>query len=108
MCTHIAIIERGKLLVSGSVADILKAMQPARELYVRVLSRSGDALTIVRGFPTVLSSQILPADFKHGQVFAHEAGQEAGEGPDAVQSAPITNSALSASMTPHPDTDERM
>ncbi|HST04291.1 MAG TPA: ABC transporter ATP-binding protein [Chloroflexia bacterium] len=67
MCTHIAIIERGRLLVSGSVADILKAMQPARELYVRVLSRSGDALGIVRGFPTVLSSMILPADFKHGQ-----------------------------------------
>jgi ABC-2 type transport system ATP-binding protein len=70
MCTHIAIIERGQLLVSGSVADILKAMQPARELYVRVLSRSGDALRIVQGFPTVLSSQVLPADFKHGQVAA--------------------------------------
>ena len=40
MCTHVAIIERGRLLVSGGVNDILQAMQPAREIYVRVLSRS--------------------------------------------------------------------
>lgn len=88
MCTHIAIIERGKLLVSGSVADILKAMQPARELYVRVLSRSGDALNIVRGFPTLLSSQILPADFKHGQAFTPEAGPSAPIAPGPLR-APV-------------------
>src|SRR5215210_1713073 len=43
MCTHVAIIERGHLLVSGSVSDILQAMQPAREVYVRVLARADDA-----------------------------------------------------------------
>lgn len=86
MCTHIAIIERGKLLVSGSVADILKAMQPARELYVRVLSRSGDALGIVRGFPTVLSSQVLPADYKHGQ---YAPDQQAGSPPTGAPVASV-------------------
>src|SRR5215212_3521011 len=30
MCTHVAIIERGKLLVNGKIGDILRAMQPAR------------------------------------------------------------------------------
>src|SRR4029078_8305505 len=33
MCTHVAIIERGHLLVNERVEDILHAMQPARELY---------------------------------------------------------------------------
>lgn len=67
MCTHIAIIERGKLLVSGSVADILHAMQPAREIYIRVLGKAEDALNIVRGYPAVISAQILPPGYKHGQ-----------------------------------------
>ncbi len=107
MCTHIAIIERGKLLVSGSVADILKAMQPARELYVRVLSRSGDALNIVRGFPTVLSSQILPANFKHGQVVAPEAGAEAKVAAAGAPSAPIAPSPLRGPVPTPPVTDDR-
>src|SRR5829696_2542018 len=47
MCTHIAIIERGKLLLSGGVADILKAMQPAREVYIRVLDRAPQAASLV-------------------------------------------------------------
>ena len=67
MCTHIAIIERGKLLVSGSVADILQAMQPARDIYIRVLARGHDALSIVRAFPAVISAQSMAAGHKHGQ-----------------------------------------
>src|SRR5829696_1771458 len=63
MCTHVAIIERGKLLVSGSVADILHAMQPAREIYIRLQARGEDALEIVRGYPAVISAQILPAGY---------------------------------------------
>src|SRR5207248_2593750 len=35
MCTHVGIIERGHLLISGRVEDILQAMQPAREIYIR-------------------------------------------------------------------------
>ena len=30
MCTHIGIIERGRLLVSGDVSEILQSLQPAR------------------------------------------------------------------------------
>ncbi|MEO5953080.1 MAG: ABC transporter ATP-binding protein, partial [Chloroflexia bacterium] len=76
MCTHVAIIERGKLLVSGSVADILHAMQPAREIYIRVLSHGQAALDIVRGYPAVINSQLMPAGYKHGQsppIFANGA-----------------------------------
>src|SRR5438067_1254351 len=43
MCTHVAIIERGHLLISGKVEDILQAMQPAREIYVRVMGDTAAA-----------------------------------------------------------------
>ena len=67
MCTHVAIIERGKLLVSGGVNDILQAMQPAREIYVRVLDRSSDAVNIVSTVPGVLGLRLFPPGYRRGQ-----------------------------------------
>jgi ABC-2 type transport system ATP-binding protein len=90
MCTHVAIIERGRLLVSGSVADILQAMQPARDIYIRVLARGGDALSIVRAFPAVISAQVLPAGYKHG------------ESPAGVRTASAAPSAPTAPIPPPP------
>src|SRR5438552_12277349 len=46
MCTHVAIIERGHLLISGRVEEILQAMQPAREIYVRVMARAPQAISL--------------------------------------------------------------
>jgi hypothetical protein len=86
MCTHIAIIERGKLLVSGSVADILQAMQPARDIYIRVLGRAGDALRIAQAFPAVISAQSMPAGHKHGQT---PAQVRAATPAPAAQTMPI-------------------
>jgi ABC-2 type transport system ATP-binding protein len=68
MCTHVAILERGKLLISGSVADILNAMQPAREIYVRVLDRATEAASLLHKLPGVLSVDVLPAGYRPGQV----------------------------------------
>src|SRR5918911_1372574 len=67
MCTHVAIIERGRLLVNGSVGDILQAMQPAREIYVRELRRAPQALALLQGIPGVLSVQALPPGYRPGQ-----------------------------------------
>jgi ABC-2 type transport system ATP-binding protein len=66
MCTHVAIIERGKLLVNGGVKEILFAMQPARELYVRVLSKADEASRLLSTMPGVLSVRMLPANFRQG------------------------------------------
>ncbi|MEN9936845.1 MAG: hypothetical protein RLZZ387_3424 [Chloroflexota bacterium] len=57
MCTHIAIIERGKLLASGDVQDILRTLQPHRSLEVRVLGEPERAEGLLRGFPGVLGVQ---------------------------------------------------
>ncbi|HET6262836.1 MAG TPA: ATP-binding cassette domain-containing protein [Chloroflexia bacterium] len=66
MCTHVAIIERGKLLVNGGVKEILFAMQPAREVYVRVLSKADEASRLLSTMPGVLSVRMLPANFRQG------------------------------------------
>jgi ABC-2 type transport system ATP-binding protein len=55
MCTHIAIIERGRLLASGDVQDILRSLQPHRSLELRVLGGAERAETLLRDFPGVLS-----------------------------------------------------
>jgi ABC-2 type transport system ATP-binding protein len=73
MCTHVAIIERGRLLVSGGVNDILQAMQPAREIFVRVLGRSIDAVNIINSVPGVLGVQLYPPGYRRGQ--AEPSGQ---------------------------------
>jgi ABC-2 type transport system ATP-binding protein len=41
MCTHIAIIERGRLLASGDVETIMRSIQPHRTLELRVLADPG-------------------------------------------------------------------
>ncbi len=66
MCTHVAIIERGKLLVNGSVQDILFAMQPAREIYVRVLDKADQAARLLSTLSGVLSVRVLPPNFRPG------------------------------------------
>ncbi len=67
LCTHVAIIERGHLLLNGGVADILQAMQPARDIYVRVLDRAGPARAILETMPGVLSVKVLPPGYRPGQ-----------------------------------------
>jgi ABC-2 type transport system ATP-binding protein len=67
MCTHVAIIERGHLLVSGKVDDILQAMQPAREIYVRLMARAPEAMSMIQALPGVLSVQPMPPGHRPGQ-----------------------------------------
>ena len=54
MCTHIAIIERGKLLAAGDVQTIMRSLQPHRTLEVRVLAEAARAQELLRGHPNVL------------------------------------------------------
>jgi ABC-2 type transport system ATP-binding protein len=84
MCTHVAIIERGKLLVSGGVSEILQAMQPAREIYVRVLGQSSEAARIINGLPGVLRVQLLPPGYRRGQGGEMEAAMAVPPVPESV------------------------
>jgi ABC-2 type transport system ATP-binding protein len=83
MCTHVAIIERGHLLVSGEVSRILAAMQPARDIYVRVLDRAAQAAALVQTFPGVLSVNVLPPGYRRGQVAPNGNGAPAAAPPES-------------------------
>lgn len=60
MCTHIGIIERGKLLASGDVETIMRSLQPHRTYTVHLLSDPAVAVETVRGLPHVLEVRALP------------------------------------------------
>jgi ABC-2 type transport system ATP-binding protein len=54
MCTHIAIIERGRLLAAGDVQTILRSLQPHRTLELRVLDGADRAEALLRGHAGIL------------------------------------------------------
>ena len=67
MCSHIGIIERGKLLASGDVATIMRSLQPHRTLEVHLLAVAGEiapqlerAAALVRPLPGVMEIRALP------------------------------------------------
>jgi ABC-2 type transport system ATP-binding protein len=61
VCTHVGIIERGHLLVSGSINEILQQMQPARIVQVRVLGRAARGMDVLRTVPGVIDVSWVPA-----------------------------------------------
>lgn len=103
MCTHVAIIERGRLLVSGKVGDILQAMQPARDIYVRVLGRASDALALLGDMPGVLSAQPLPHGYRPGQMVQAQAQAPQAQVPAQVGAAPL-QAGNGAAIPPPPGT----
>jgi ABC-2 type transport system ATP-binding protein len=54
MCTHIAIIERGRLLAAGDVQTILRSLQPHRTLELRVLDGAERAEVLLQGYAGIL------------------------------------------------------
>jgi ABC-2 type transport system ATP-binding protein len=53
MCTHIGIIETGRLLVSGEVGHVLRSLQPHKIVEIRVLGDPGRASDLLRPLPGV-------------------------------------------------------
>jgi ABC-2 type transport system ATP-binding protein len=79
VCTHVGIIERGRLLVSGSIDEILHHMQPARAIQVRVLGRGARGMEVLRSVPGVQEVTWLPGA---------GATPPAGEAPGVVPDGP--------------------
>jgi ABC-2 type transport system ATP-binding protein len=55
MCTHIAIIERGRLLAAGDVQTILRSLQPHRTLELRILDGVARAEALLHDYAGVLN-----------------------------------------------------
>jgi len=96
MCTHIAIIERGRLLAAGDVQTILRSLQPHRTLELRVLDGAERAEALLRDHAGVLDvRRATTADIHHEVAQAADLGMtiatDDGSAPeieadDAVQS----------------------
>jgi ABC-2 type transport system ATP-binding protein len=53
ICTSVAILEKGKVVASGSIDSIKKALQPGLAFKVDVLGGAGEARRLLEGFPGV-------------------------------------------------------
>ncbi len=79
MCTHIAIIERGRLLAAGDVQTILRSLQPHRTLELRVLEGAARAQDLLRTRADVLGVRREAADGVHSTT-----ADETSPDPEAV------------------------
>ncbi len=59
MCTHIGIIEAGRLLVTGEVSQILASLQPHRTIEIQVLADGESAVELLRQVPGVRDVRLL-------------------------------------------------
>ncbi|WP_129626841.1 ABC transporter ATP-binding protein [Candidatus Oscillochloris fontis] len=94
MCTHIGIIERGKLLASGDVETIMRSLQPHRTYTVHLLSDPTVAAEMVRGLSHVLEVRALP-DATPPQIEIDV------EGDDQMVSALLTHLVQSGAQVSH-------
>ncbi len=59
MCTHIGIIETGRLLVNGEVGDVLRSLQPHKVVEVRVLGDPERAAELLRPLAGVRDVRVI-------------------------------------------------
>jgi ABC-2 type transport system ATP-binding protein len=95
MCTHIAIIERGRLLASGDVETIMRSLQPHRTLELRVLvDRAADPEQTAARAEELLSAQpgvlSVRRDGLNDVVLPDEASAEDASTADGAASADAT------------------
>ncbi len=60
MCSHIGIIEHGRLLASGDVATIMRSLRPHRVYEIHLLSDPAAAVETLQNLPGVMAVQIVP------------------------------------------------
>ncbi|HEU0000215.1 MAG TPA: ABC transporter ATP-binding protein [Ktedonobacteraceae bacterium] len=71
MCSHIAIIRAGKLVIEGDVEHVIRALGGAQRIEVRVLERAEEAIQTLKDMPEI-SSVSLERDDENGQVIHAE------------------------------------
>jgi ABC-2 type transport system ATP-binding protein len=64
VCNKVAIIERGRLVASGSVHEINKMINPTRTLVIGVLEKEDAALAIASGFPGIAGAELSGKEVK--------------------------------------------
>lgn len=71
LCTTIGIIERGKIVITGSVEDIMYKMNNANPLKIRVMDKVQEALLVLKEIPyldrPIINDNVLTVGFKGGE-----------------------------------------
>lgn len=71
LCTSIGIIDKGKMVVSGSVSDIMQQVYSKRVIRVKVLDKQEEAALILREFPFIdkltIGENTIQAGFEGGE-----------------------------------------
>ncbi len=80
MCTHIGIIEAGRLLVTGEVNQILASLQPHRTIEIHVLADAEGAVELLRAVPGVRDVRLMISPPITAAVTAHSADQNGANG----------------------------
>jgi ABC-2 type transport system ATP-binding protein len=60
MCSHIGIIEHGRLLASGDVATIMRSLRPHRVYEIHLLSDPAAAIETLQGLAGVMTVEMMP------------------------------------------------
>jgi ABC-2 type transport system ATP-binding protein len=68
MCTDIAIVQGGRLMVSGGVEQVTRRLNGARQLEIRVLDRMIEAVQLLKGMTSISNvteseERLIQADF---------------------------------------------
>ena len=71
MCSHIAIIRAGQLVIEGDVEHVIRALGGAQRIEMRVLERADEAIQTLKDMPEI-SSVSLERDDENGQVIHAE------------------------------------
>ncbi len=87
MCTHIGIIEAGRLLVSGEVNDILHSLQPHRSIELHVLADAERAADLLRRMPGVRDVRLL----EHADQPAARPSSDTAGGAGTIELLPVAS-----------------
>lgn len=74
LCTSIGIIDKGKVLMSGTVDEIVQKVYHSQRIRVKVIDKVEDAIRVLKEFPDIVDvntvgNNIIEADFKGDDAF---------------------------------------
>jgi ABC-2 type transport system ATP-binding protein len=77
LCTSIGIIERGQVVVNGTVEEIMKKIYHTQTIKIKVLDRAEEALRILQEYPdldniNVAGNNVIEASFKGDEKYMNE------------------------------------
>jgi ABC-2 type transport system ATP-binding protein len=67
VCTRVGIIEAGKLVAAGTLAELHLQVSPARQVEIGVLERPEEAQRLLQSLPGVSSAELLESASTNGQ-----------------------------------------